>query len=219
MRAADSGRYHRRLLAGILVVLIIAGAVAAVFYDLAHGGKTTGLPASGPTYHEKIAGAQVFKSTYFQFSDTDKWVLAADQSTANKFTYIDYVAKLPAHAVSVYVNQTPSSIDLATTRVLPVNLINGNAFQAQTISDPCGQQYKPTDPKRVKAIPLAGTTMLCVPDSPQYTAEVGQVGGDYNLTLKRANGTTARYIIVYHNLTATPDPGPFLRIMKTFQAI
>ena len=213
------GRYRRRLLMAGLLLLAAGGVALAIYLDLLGADKTTGTPVTGPTYRQTVAGVETFKSSYFKFSDTSKWVFMPADSTANKFTYMNYVAKLPAHAMMVYVNITPASIDLATTRVLPVSIVNGNAFTVGAISEPCGQQYKPADPKRVRPVTLAGTTMLCVPDSPQYTAEVGQTGGDYNLTLKRADGTTARYIIIYHNLTAMPDPGPFLRIMKTFQAL
>jgi hypothetical protein len=218
-QTVQRGRYRRKLLTAALILLVIGAAGLAIYLDLSGADKNTGTPATGPTYNKAVAGAETFKSTYFQFSDTSKWVFMQADSTANKFTYIDYVAKLPAHAVTVYVNQTPPVIDLATTRVLPVKLINDNAFTVGDISEPCGQQFKAGEPKRVRPVTLGGTNMLCVPDSPQYTVEVGQTGGDYNLTLKRAGGSTARYVIIYRNLTATPDPGPFLRVMKTFQAL
>lgn len=218
-RPLPTGRYRRRLLTAALLLLIMTGVAAAVLYDLRGDKKTVGTPATGPVFHHTVAGEQTFQSTYFKFSDTTQWQFMKDQSTASKFTYINYVAKLPAHMVTVYVNQTPSSMDLATTRVLPVNISGGNAFTVGAMSDACGSLFKPGEPKRVRLLAIAGTTMSCVPDSPQYTAEVAQIGGDYNLSLKRANGSVARYVIIYHNLTAEPEPSPFLRIMKTFQAI
>lgn len=218
-RTVQRGRYRRRVVASVLLLLLMAAGAAAIFFDLRDADKNTGTPAIGPTFKKAIAPAEVFKNSYFQFSDSAKWQFMASDSTASKYTYINYVAKLPAHAVTVYINKTPPVNELATTRVLPVSLVNGNGFSVGTISDPCGGQFKPGDLKRVRPVSLAGATMLCVPDSPQYTAQVALTGGDYNLTLKRANGQTARYVIIYRNLTANPEPSPFLRIMRTFQAL
>jgi hypothetical protein len=218
-RPMQRGRYRRRLLAAVVLLLVIGGAALAIYSDLRDADQNTGTPATGPTYHKAIAAAEVFKNSYFQFSDTAKWQFMPNDSTASKYTYINYIAKLPAHSVTVYVNQTPPVIELATTRVLPVSVVNGNSFTVGPISDTCGSLFKPGELKRVRPQAIAGTTMLCVPDSPQYTAEVGQIGADYNLNLKRADGTTARYVIIYRNLTANPEPGPFLRIMRTFQAL
>lgn len=214
------GRRYRRTtrLAGL--VLLSAGIVAlALAYDTYRVQQTDNQPVTGPAYNQTIAGPRLFKSSYFQFSDSANWVYEAKESTANKIIYRLYQAKLPAHSVTVYVNQVPPENELATTRTLPVQLVNGNAFTVGELSEPCSKQYKPSDPKRIKTVTIGGTNMLCVPDSPQLSVAVGEVGGNYGLTLKRASGQTARYIIIYRNLTADPDAGPFLRVMKSFQAL
>lgn len=218
--AVHRRRYRRRSLL-LAVVLVVFGAVTAfVIYDFYHLKHQNGKKPVCVTYQQQIAGAQTFTSSYFQFSDTSKWVYAPNDSTATKLTYLLFVSGLPAHSLTVYVNQTPLQNDLAVTRVLPVQIQNNNSFTiAGSISDTCGSLYQPTDLKRIRPITLSGTSMLCVPDSPQFSVVVGQVGSDYNLPLTRSDGEVAHYIIIYRNLTVDPDPAPFVRIMKTFKAL
>lgn len=213
-------RYRRRsLLTGIVIAFLLAAA-AYVAYDLYKLRHQPIKKSVGASYQQTVAGDQVMKSSYFQFSDSMKWSYAANDSTATKLTYLLYIGGLPAHSLTVYVNQQPTQDELATTRVLPVQIRNGNALSLQgDISDPCGKLYQSTDLKKIKLVNLSGTSMLCVPDSPQYYVQVGQVGKDYNLSLKRASGEIANYIIVYRNLTISPDAAPFIRAMKTFQAL
>jgi hypothetical protein len=211
-------RYQRRLRRLVIALLLFMGVVGAVLYGLSrqtHNSK----PATGGLSHQNVAGPQTFRNQYFEFSDTNKWVYAPNDSTANKLTYLLYQQGLPVHSLTVYVNQTPLQNDLAVTRVLPVQIVGASSFSVGTMSDPCSSLYKPTDLKRIKLVSLSATSFLCVPDSPQYSAVIGQTGGDYNLSLKRSNGSTAHYIIIYRNLSVDPDPTAFLNIMKTFKAL
>ena len=220
IHAVHRRRYRRRSLLLAIVLLVFGAIVAFVIYDFYHLKHQNGKKPVGVTYEQQIAGAQTFTSSYFQFSDTSKWTYAPNDSTAAKLTYLLYVNGLPAHSLTVYVNQTPLQDDLAVTRVLPVQLKNNNSFTITgDIAGPCGGLYQPTDLKRIKTVALGGSNILCVPDSPQFSAVVGQVGGDYNLRLRRSDGETAQYIIIYRNLTVDPDPAPFVRIMKTFKAL
>jgi hypothetical protein len=212
-------RYRRRSWLAAIVFLIFAIVAAIVIYNVYQLDGATSKNI-GATSHQVIAGPQTFHSSYFQFSDTAKWVYAPNDSTSTKLTYLLYAAGLPVHSLTVYVNQTPLQSDLAVTRVLPVQIKNGNALAlAGDISAPCSSLYGASDLKRIKTVSLSSTSFLCVPDSPQFSAVVGQVGADYNLKLKRADGETADYIVIYHNLSVDPDPAPFVRIMKTFQAL
>ena len=220
IHAAHRRRYHRRSLLLAIVLLVFGAIVAFVIYDFYHLKHQNNKQPVGVTYRQNIAGPQTFTSSYFQFSDTSKWVYAPNDSTATKLTYLLYASGLPAHSLTVYVNQTPLQDDLAVTRVLPVQVKANNSFTlAGDISVACGSLYQPTDLKRIKTVSLSGTSLLCVPDSPQFSVVVGQVGRDYNLALKRSDGQTAQYIIIYRNLTVSPDPAPFVRIMKTFKAL
>jgi hypothetical protein len=215
-RQRKSRRWLRVLFA-LLIAVIVAGAILA--YILLHLRTQSSKSVVGAKYTHNIAGPTVFKSEYFEFSDTAQWYFSPSNSTPYKFTYLLNQDGVLGYSVSVYVNQRPAGEDLATTRVLPVQIKNSNSFTIGQVSDPCGTLYKPSDLKFIKMVSLSGTTMECIPDSPQYIVIAGQVGGSFNLTLKRTNGQTANYIIIYHDLTATPDPGPFLKFMQSFQSL
>ncbi|MFI5271224.1 MAG: hypothetical protein ACHQT9_04225 [Candidatus Saccharimonadales bacterium] len=212
-------RYRRVSYVFALVLLIFIIIVGVIIYDILHLKGSSSKKSVGAEIHQTIAGPQTFKSAYFQFSDNAKWVFAPNDSKPNKFVYLSYVGGVPVHSLSVYINTTPIQSDLATTNVLPVQIKNDNSFVESSLSANCNTVYVPSDLKHIKTKSISGTSMLCVPDSPQLSVMVGQIGGDYNLILKRENGQTARYIIVYHNLSIDPDPATFIRIMSTFQSL
>jgi hypothetical protein len=212
--------YHRISLTvvfSLAFIFMIASLVVHDIYRLRH--QVVSSPA-GPTYKTVIAGPVTTRSDYFKFTDSSNWLYDPTDSSTNKLTYLLFEKGLPAHSLTVFINKTPTQDDLATTRVLPVSIVYGDSLKEEgDISTTCGSQYAPTDPKRIKLFPLSGTKLMCVPDSPQYTVVVGQVGGDYSLLLRRSNGEMANYTIIYHNLTVDPNPQPFVRIMKTFQSL
>lgn len=212
-------RYHHWRRLALMAAAALLAATGYFLYDLQRLRPQAGQRPVGAAVERQIAGPKVFTTPYFRFSDSAKWELSAADTTATKFTYLLQVSGVPAHSVTVYINQTPNQDDLATNRVLPVQVAGNRLTPTGGISDNCGRLYAPGDPKRIKAVSLAGTTLLCVPDTAQYLVAVGQVGGDYRLRLKRANGETATYIILYHNLSIMPEPAPFERLVKTFQAL
>jgi hypothetical protein len=212
-------RYHFLNLALFLIVIaIIVGIVVAVT-SLEKLGNASSKSAKSQTLIQHFAGARTFKNAYFEFSDTNDWQYAANDSTSNKIVYLLYADGVPARSLTVYVNQTPLQYNLATSYVLPVQIINSNTFSEGAVSAPCSSLYGPADRKVIKTVSLSETSFLCVPDSPQYTISVGQVGGGTNLDLMRSNGQATNYIIIYHDLSVTPDPSPFLNVIKTFKAL
>ena len=212
-------RYRRTSLIFTLILIIFIFLVAIIIYDILHLKANKSQKSIGENIHKVIAGPETFKSTYFQFSDNAKWVFAPNDSTQTRFVFLSFIGGVPAHSLYVYVNATPLQNELATTNVLPVSIKNSNSFVEGTLSNNCNSLYKPSDLKRIKVVSISGTSMLCVPDSPQLSIVVGQLGADYNVMLKRKNGQLYRYIIIYHNLSINPDPAPFIRIMNSFQSL
>jgi hypothetical protein len=205
------------VLSTILIIFFIL--IGIVIYNIFHLKNQPVKKSIGKSFTQVIAGPTLYKSTYFQFYDTNKWVFVPANSTSNSFNYFTYQGGVPVDSMTVYVNNTPLQDTLATSYVLPVSIVNGNAFTVEHLSDNCKTLYKPTDLMRIKTVSLSGTSMLCVPDSPQFTVVVGKVGGNYNLNLHRSNGQLTQYIILYHNLSVSPSEANFVRIMKSFQAI
>jgi hypothetical protein len=203
-----------------LLVVFILAALGFGFFKLNEQNKPgAGTSKRGKTLTQYIGGPKLFKSTYFEFTDTNDWKFAANDSSTNKFTYLLNVDGVPARSITVYVNQTPLQYNLATTRVLPISILGGDGFNVTNISQPCSTLYTSADKQVIKTVSMAGTSFLCVPDSPSYTVILGQINGTYNLSLVRANGQAANYIIIYRDLSVDPDPGPFLNVMKTFRSI
>lgn len=211
-------RYRRLKRLAILALLITAAGAFWLWRDL-NRLEADSPKAIGTTTQVTIAGPETYRSAYFEFKDTAKWYYSPKESTATKLVYKMNVGGLPGHALTVYVNQTPLQNDLAVTHALPAQVKDGNVIVPGDLSDHCGKLYQPNELKRIRPVSINGTSVLCVPDSPQYVAVVGQAGGDYNLKLRRTTGETANYIIIYRNLMIEPDPGVFTRIMKTFRAL
>jgi hypothetical protein len=211
---------HYRFINSIIIVIIVT-TVAVVSYlllNINHINNPTVKSARGVTLTQRIGGSKTFTSKYFEFSDTNDWLYAPNDSTPSMITYLQYHDGVVARSITVYVNQTPLQLNLATTRVLPVNILNDNSFSTTDISQTCGSLYG-SAPKVDKPVSMNGTNFVCVPDSPEYLVIAGQINGSYNLRLKRANGQLANYIIIYHDLSTDPNPQPFLDVMQTFKAL
>lgn len=204
-------------------LLIIAGLLIAIFslvlllkIDLGSGKIR---PVVGGSYTKHVAGPNIYKNNYFSFSDNQKWLFDAKNSSADQFVYISYANGVVAQSLTVYVGIVPIVDNLEATYVLPVNLNNSNLNVSGNITGPCGQTYPVGAIKRVMSINIAGTTMVCVPDSPEYLVIASQVGGTYQLKLRRSNGQLASYIIIYRNLEVYPNPQSFYRIVASFKAM
>jgi hypothetical protein len=129
-------------------------------------------------------------------------------------------SELVQHQLFVYVNSTPPPLDLAASRVLPVE-INGenNGFKPKEVSDHCGKLYKAGEPHKVEPRQISGATLLCDPEQGQLRVILAKPGGDYNLKLKRSNGTFVNYIIIYQNQKIDPDTATATQIAQSFQSL
>jgi hypothetical protein len=117
----------------------------------------------------------------------------------------------------IYVNQVPTPLYLAVSRVLPVRIVNSNSLQAIGVSDPCGNKYAAGEAHHTKEVSINGATMLCDPDSTQYTVVLSEEGGDYQLHLQRPNGQAIQFVITYQDLGLTPTSDSIVNIADSFQ--
>lgn len=208
--------FRRRALVALSILIVVGILVAAIFLDL---HRNTKKPDISKVQTEKVSdNMSTFRSPYFQFRDTGKWVLDQN-STSQKFIYSKFQGLLPQHQLIVYVNQVPIPRFLAVSRVLPVRIVNGNSFNVTSVSSHCGSTYGPQEPHRVKTVSINEANMLCDPDMAQYTVILSQINGDYQLHLQRLDGTPVTLIITYLDGTLAPEPSTLLRLANSFQAL
>lgn len=210
-------RYRRRMkFIGLILLILIIG-LAAFLYAITRKHSTN--PQVGPSYTKTIAGPTLYKSQFFEFRDTAKWVYEPHDSGPNEVTFLQYQGGVLAYSVSVYVNQAPSIEELPVEYALPVQIVDQKSFSVGNITPQCGSAYAPTDKRLQKVVSIGGTNIMCFPGSPEYHVEAGQVGGNYNLVLRRSNGQLATYVIIYKDLTTSPEATPFINFLQTFQAL
>lgn len=209
-------RRYVGLTAGLVLVLAIA---ALLIWIDNNRNQNQPSPVSTLQTYTVSGTANTFTSTYFKFKDNGKWVFDKKDSTSSKFVYFKYLGNEVQHELEVYVNQLPIPSYLGTSRMLPVRIVNNNSFDATVVTNECSSYYPPKAPHQEKNLTIEGSTMFCNPGSGDYSVILSQIGGDYKIKLRRSNGDTAQYIIIYRDLTLDPGPGIVKNIAETFQAI
>ncbi|MBI5906942.1 hypothetical protein HY857_02700 [Candidatus Saccharibacteria bacterium] len=209
--------FRRRALMALSVLVIVGILAGVLFLDLS--------PAPQKPETSKVQTAQVssdmstFRSSYFQFRDSGKWVLKADESSANKYIYYKYKGLNVEHQLIVYVNQVPIPLYLATARVLPVRIVNNDSLDITTVSEPCVSHYVGSELHKIKTVSINQAQMLCDPDTPQYSVVLSQIDGNYQLNMTRTDGSPVKLVITYRDLRLNPGPDTLINIAKNFQAL
>lgn len=166
---------------------------------------------------EITGNKKTFYNDYFQFQDTGQWIIDKNNSTPTKFVYHKFRKNVLEHEMMVYINQVPIPLYLEVPKVLPVRIVNNNAFQVTSVSDPCVSKYAKGELHKVKEVTINGATMLCDPDSPQFSVVISEINGDYRLHLKRPNGAPIQFVITYKDLGLAPLPDSLLNVASSFQ--
>ncbi|HEX5395314.1 MAG TPA: hypothetical protein VFW52_03135 [Candidatus Saccharimonadales bacterium] len=209
-------RMRRRLVAAFALIILIAA--AALVIDLIRSDSTQ--PETSAIQNVAIGDAlKTYKTDYFSFQDTGKWVLSKQESTKTKYAYTQFRGVQPQYQLTIYVNENPIPLYSAVPRVLPVRLVNDNSFDITNVYGPCGKQYKPGELHKVKTVTIEGANMLCDPDTPQYSVVLAEVGGDWHLDMKRSNGSRAKYVILYRDVTLHPGADPIIQIADSFKSL
>ena len=197
--------------------LIIAVAAAALIVDLIRSDSSQ--PETSAVENIAIEDSQItYKTDYFTFQDTNKWVLDKRTSSKTKFIYTSFRGVMPQYQLAIYVNEKPIPLYTTVSRILPVRLVGGSTLDVTNVYGPCISEYKPGELHKVKTVTIQGAQMLCDPDTPQYSVVLSEVNGDWQLDMKRADGSVANYTIIYHDLTFDPSPDTILHIAKTFKS-
>jgi hypothetical protein len=217
---AESLSFRFKLLV-IFGFLFLAGS-GAFLYDMLTNDSKPQTPTSPVVVKNVSFDNNYFSSSFFRFTDSGNWSLIKNQSTNNKIVFQKYLtnSNLVQHQLIVYINSTPLSLDLASSRLLPVTINEAsNGFTAGQVSDTCAKTYGPSELHKIQLKQISGATLLCDPDQGQFRAVLSRIGGDYNLKLKRSDGSVANYIIIYQNQKLDPDTDTLNQIASSFQAL
>jgi hypothetical protein len=219
---APGENFRLRLKFLFLFVFFVIIALSGFLIDFYNKKQTPQEPVSKTTFKNITFQDKEFTSPYFKFKDSEDWKFIPSQSTSNKFVFQKYLpnSNLVQHQLMVYVNYTPPPLELASSRVLPVDINSEmNGFDPASVSAHCGTTYKPGELHKVIPRQVDGATMLCDPEQGQFRVIIAKKGGDYNLKLKRANGTETNYIIIYQNQKVNPDTETIIQIANSFQSL
>jgi hypothetical protein len=215
-------RFHFHLKFLLIFIFLLMVGAGVLIYNIYTQNSAPQVPLSSATVKNITFDNEFFSTPYFRFTDSGRWKLIAAQSTANKFVFQKFLSNsnLVQHQLIVYINTTPPPLELAASRVLPVQL-NGqdDAFIPMQVSDNCSKAYKPGELHKVGLRQIEGATLLCDPDQGQFRVVLAKAGGDYNLKLKRADGIHANYIIIYQNQKIDPDTDSVMQIAQSFQSL
>jgi hypothetical protein len=212
-------RFKRRLYFALLVLLIFLVILAFFVYKELHYSKQSGKSPVGKSFVQHIQGPQLYKDEYFEFWSSDKWTFDQNDSTNNRRVFLFYQEGIVAGSLYVYINEAPYQADLYVDRAIPVAVKSNSFSDIGNISAPCDTTYTPNEPKIIQTVSIDSTSIICVPGTPQYEIMLGQIGGNYILPMKRSDGQTENYTVIYLSSSFTPNPLPFTQILPTFRSL
>lgn len=210
-------KYHRRnrRLAGfvgmaLVISLIIVGVNLYSRYE--HLNRT-----SYSTINNTAVPLTGYINPYFMFKDSAKWVQDKSQANASEVVYYQYVNGEAIRQLAVYINKVPTATQLASTRVLPVKVFNGDSLQAGSLSGNCDQGNTKMQ-QSVKEVSFAGITMVCDPSSTDYSVVLGEQGGSYELHMVKSKNPQ-QLIVLYKDFSGHPDAQTIINIANSFKVI
>jgi len=212
-------RFRWRLGLVRLLVVVVTIIAAVIAYDLYNSNKNKPSPASAIKSSTIEDQVNTFRSEYFKFQDVGKWVLNTQESSNSKYIYYKYRGLAVQYQLVIYVNQVPIPLYLAVARALPVRIVNANSFDVTNVSDPCGKNYGLNELHKIKLVNINESTMLCDPDTPQYSVVLSRIEGDYQLNLQRRDGSPIQFVITFKDLTLDPRPDTIKRVADSFQSL
>ncbi len=221
------GNHHRlknrflkrvKTLAIVLTVLIVLVAGAIITDTLLQ--KKNAVVTSDSTIETKSAflpTTQVFRTSTFQFQAANSWKSIPSESTDSKFIYRSLEKQLVLRELDIYVN-TPQLLAEKVTYVIPVDIVNG-LITPKEVSKPCktGMPSPSVQPNARLIIFDTVSQVFCNPSGEDYTVLVGVTNGSSLIKLKRPDGSSVVYQLVFKDVTVSPDPRELTDILQSFQ--
>lgn len=209
--------FRRRLFLTAAALSLVGLGVFLLTRDLQK--NISAKPTSTVVQSEVSESIQTFKSPYFEFADKGNWVYSERDSTPKEFVYYKYRGAMIEHRLTIHVNETPISLHLAATRVMPVRVVNYSRLEANPVAGPCSQAYKKDDPRIIKEVAIQSATMLCDPQSPLFKVVLAEIDGNYSLNFRQSNGQPLKVVVTYQDMRLEPDGLTIKQIAETLKVI
>ena len=200
------------VLLGIILLVAVAIGIDSLLQDQDRSLPSQSTQPNTVSYAPKV---KIFRNQYFQFQTDDSWSEIVDKTTPNTYTYRSLRGSLIEHELKIYVNNSPDRIE--ATYVLPVNTTSNGELLPLTVSEHCRKALPDQAKLEPREVIMDRVKFYCAADNTYYVAVIGLIDGGTGIELKRPDGSTATYTIVYHNLTASPEATRFYQIAESFQ--
>lgn len=214
VKRSHYSNFRRNLLIFFAAVVAVA---AGLYFILSSLHQPDQSATSAETNTQITGNLTTFTNDYFQFQDTGTWVLDKHDSSAGRIVYHKFLKNVLQDELIVYINQTPIPLYIETPRVLPIRIINDNKLEGTNVSNPCVSQYAKGELHKVKEVTISGALMLCDPDATDYYVILSEIGDDYTLNMKRANGQPISFVITYKDNGLSPQPDSIMSIASSFK--
>src|SRR3989344_1977611 len=117
------GKFKLRLWFAAVFAVILAALGVIIMIDASKGDKPD--PDTSAVQSITIGDKlNTFQTDYFSFQDSGNWVFIKKESTSSKYIYTKFNGVQPQHQLIVYVNEEPIPLYLASSRVVPVRIVN-----------------------------------------------------------------------------------------------
>lgn len=218
-RSLSRRRKALRLSIICLILSLVAVGIFGYFFWRHHGSDSSPVQAVKPqtSVYEPFL---TFTTPYFQFQTDKNWQYEPNESTSNTFVYRGFRGKLVERDLTVYVNALPTPQSLLLTYILPVQA-QGNTLISQNISDHCRTVVPAAElaaSRNPRIVVVGGVTFTCQVDNSSTIIGTGMIGGSYQTSLTRTDGSQAKYFLLYHDLAYEPNPEIFKAIVDSFRS-
>lgn len=211
-------RHLRRIYVFFIIIAVIIGLIVlAIRLDsfLQNRLNTDDSTTSGRTSAYFASSNKIFTTDYFQFQAPKNWAEIPSESTDEKFVYRGMNKSIVEDELIIYINHIPGN--LTATRLLPVKKVaGGKELSPGDIAGHCNKASKSHNIDE-KVVDFKGVSINCDIDNTQFNVLVGLSGGSTLMELKRPDGSSVNYSILYRNVEAVPDASDLIQIVQSFQ--
>jgi hypothetical protein len=210
----------KRLILGVILILLLAATGAAVYFWQSQGGpqdKVVIQPATSKYYSGNPK--RVYENDQFKFESAAQWQLSREESNgATKYIFFKQSNGLIEYELDILFDKSAS--DKAVNYIMPVSIV-GNKLKTGPLSDRCGNPIIQKAPKNQRppltlAQQYQGVNYICDVLGSKEVAAAGLSGGSYNIPLHSPKGSIVNVNFLFVNDTSSSFAGTFKEVLESF---